>query len=157
MGKNSFTGKRFIKNNKSKHSSDNNSTEDMLNLINSEDSTSLSVSKYMMGQPNMMVQQNMMGQQNMTEQLNMMDVDNSLVNMIVPLNNNKNMYDTNQSSMGNQMFLGNQSSMDNQSYMGNQMFLGKQPPMGNQVPMGNQMFSPMNNIESLKNLAKLSF
>ena len=93
MSKNkTFTGVRTLKKHKEKYSSENNTTEDMLNIINSENSHTKS-KKQQHQAPYSMQTQNQMPY-NMQHQpssmghpqMGMNDVDPSMVNMFMPLN-----------------------------------------------------------------------
>ena len=186
MGKDSLktiSGTRKLK--KNKHISETNSTEEMFNLINSDNvNTKNQPMNQYMNQP-----MNQPMNQYMT-QPNMYNVDNSLVNMMVPMSNQTgnqmDMYQMGMQQMGNQM--GNQMDMQQMSnqmdmqqmsnqmgmpQMSNQMgmqqsamsdiFTGNQQSAMSDVFTGNQQsavmseqFNKQSTLGGLHNLAKLS-
>lgn len=93
MSKNkTFTGVRTLKKHKEKYSSENNTTEDMLNIINSENSHYKSKKQQHQAPYSMQTQNqmpyNMQHQSNSMQpsSMGMNDVDPSMVNMFLPLN-----------------------------------------------------------------------
>ena len=146
MGKDSLktiSGTRKLK--KNKHISETNSTEEMFNLINSDNvNTKNQPMNQYMNQP-----MNQPMNQYMT-QPNMYNVDNSLVNMMVPMSNQTgnqmDMYQMGMQQMGNQM--GNQMDMQQMgmqqmgNQMGNQMDMQQMSNQMDMQQMSNQMGMP---------------